>query len=529
MVGRLRRIFRVVVALACILLTLSALSLTAHCVVHAQQPTSPMQRERVFSYTITDWSGWVFEVVIKTRSPWIVGSEVLVNVTIKVMEAPPNTSLSITKVGILTDTLEYSKYLGIFRNSGESRSATFSMLLIDPEYAKLKPGEYVSKVVNVRIEGYVEGDGERLAHTSLVTFPVEVYVLPSYIKLDVTAPTEVRLGDYIQLGVTVKNTGAAPVYGVTVSIYDGGRFVDEKFISSLSPGGVASVFSSFKPREEGEHNIIVRASWIYQSGSNGTAISMVRVLVKRNIEVVTYSNVSKVNAFSSVEIRGSVRPPLSNMTLNIEGSMDGGFTWIVLGKVVTDNTGNFKFVWTPTKPGSYVVRARFLGSEFYYEAVSNTIMIEVLKGKPKIALTASSASIRVGEKVKLKIEVSPPTKLRLSLMYRIGEQEWKQYSTVTTNDKGVAETLFIPIVSGTYHLKAVFNGDEYLAPAESNTITVRVTEKKVIESTTTTTATGKASQSAPLLSEEMTKYIVVGAIGGSAAFSVLMWMRWRRR
>ncbi|MCD6428009.1 MAG: hypothetical protein J7L12_00125 [Desulfurococcales archaeon] len=525
--GRFRGIFRIILTLVCILLTLSTLSLTAHYAAHAQQPTSPMQRERVFSYTVTEWDGWVFEVVIKTRSPWIVGSEVLVNVTVRIMEAPPNTTLSITKVGILTDTLEYSKYLGIFRNSGERRSVTFSILLIDPEYAKLKPGEYVSKVINVKIEGYVEGNGEKLMHSFLITFPVDVYVLPSYIKLDVTAPAEVKLGDYIQLGVTVKNTGAAPVYGVTISIYDGGRFVDEKFVSSLSPGGVASVFSSFKPREEGVHNIIVRASWIYQSGGNGTTISTVRILVKRSIEIIMYSNVSKVNAFNSVEIRGSVRPSLSNITLNIEGSMDGGFTWIVLGKVVTDNTGNFKFVWTPTKPGSYIVRTRFLGSEFYYEAVSNTIIIEVLKGKPKITLTASSASIKAGEKVKLKIEVSPPAKLKLSLMYRIGEQEWKQYSAVSTNDKGVAETLFIPIVSGTYHLKAIFNGDKYLAPAESNIITIRVSEKKVVKNITTTT--GKASQNVPLLSEEMMRYIVMGAIGGSAALSVLMWMRWRRR
>ena len=511
-------------ALICIAIILALIASTSHVLAESSNSTS-MKRVRTFSYTITDWGGWVLEVKVTTETPWIIGSDIAINISIKAMEAPENSTLSITKVSIITDTLEFSKYLGTFNSKGDNKTITFNIPLIDPEYAKLKPGEHTNKIINIGIEGYVKLGEQRIPYSSLLSMLVDVYVLPSYIKIDVDAPTEVELGDYIQLGITVKNTGAAPVYGVTLSVYDEKTFVDEKYINTLLPGGVAVVFVSFKPRKEGIHNIVIRVSWIHQSGVNGTTITTTKVIVKREINIYIYSNATEVNAFTAVELRGSTQPPLSNTTLDIEGSMDGGFTWVVLGHALTDATGNFKYIWVPSKPGNYVLRARFPGSEFYHEAVSNIVAINVLRGRPKLTISASPTTVEAGQKVKLSININPAYSVKLSIMYRYENQEWTKYTTVTTSKDGVTETIWIPLKGGTYYIKAVFEGNEQLASAESNIIKI-----KVIEPTTSTnTTSAKPGKEAPILSEEMVRYVVMGVIGGSAAISTYMWIRWRRR
>jgi len=486
-----------------------------------------MTQQRKFSFTLTDWSGWVLQVFVTTYNPWIVGDEVNITIEVITKEAVNNSTLSITKVSILTDSLEFSKYLGVFKGKNENKSVSFSILLIDPAYANISQGEFISRMISIGIEGYVDTDGERIPHTAILNIPVDILALPSNIKLDISAPSEIKLGNYVEIGITLKNAGAASVYGITVSIYDNSTFVDERFIGFLPPDGLANVFLIFKPKIEGTHDIVVRASWTRQSGSGGVIIRTFKLRVKREINIYSYVNVSEVNVYQPIEINGFIVPTAKNLTVNIEGSIDGGFTWTVLGNVLTDNSGRFKFTWVPKETGLYVLRAHFLGSEMYYEAVSNTIRLSVLKATPKLMLNASLETIELGKKLKLKVTMHPPAPVKIVINYRVNESEWKTYATITLNNDGKGEIVWVPLALGNYYFIAKFEGSDEFHKAESNIITIKVTEQPERQNVTNTEVSNKNTQS-PIFQEQQVRYIIMGVIVVSILAGVFLWVRGRR-
>lgn len=475
---------------------------------------------RNFTRVITGWGGWVLEVNVSTQSPWVVGDFANLSVRVVAREAAVNSTLSVTVVELATDSLRYSKYLGVFKKVNDVREVLFSILLIDPHYIKFSPGGTILRNVSIKLEGYVDTGDHREYYTTTLPVPINLIVPLTNVKMDLDSPRQVKLGDYITLNVKLRNIGITEVNNMYVMIYDNISLVDARYVGVLTPGSVANLYFTFRPVKEGLYQVVVRAVWTCPTGANTSTVGLSEVIVKRETRIYAYTDVSKTAVYSPIRIFGNLIPSVSNALVVIEGSTDLGSTWSVLGSTTSNVLGQYSYVWAPEKPGIYLVRARYPGSDVYFEAVSDVITVSVLKATPKITLSSNKQTLKTGSVLELLITVEPPLSMDISIDYNFNGTGWRKYSVVNVTN-GTGKVTWIPIASGSYVFRAVFQGNTQLNQAESQAITIQVIEARATTSQPTTSPEGS------LLSETQRQYVIVAALIVSSLVGVLLWLRSR--
>ncbi|RLG76890.1 MAG: hypothetical protein DRO12_03590 [Thermoprotei archaeon] len=489
--------------------------------------TSLMTRQHQFSYTLTDWGGWVLQVYVQTSYPWIAGLEARIHVKVTVKEAVPNTTLTITKLTLNLRTLEVSSYVGRFSSVGESVDINLTLPLIDPEFAKIIPGESTTESAILTFEGYVEdNERKRSLYTSTLEVPVQITALPSALKVEIKAPEEVELGDYVLLEVIARNIGISELYSLTLSIYINKELSESKFVGTLPPGAVVRIFVPFKPAKEGIYTVLARANFTTPLNKVNAVINAVKLRVKKVFQLMIYVDALKAEVFDTVMIKGVTQPPIANLSLDLEMSSDGGASWNVISTCTTDLSGKCSFSWTPSNPGIYELRAHFIGSDIYFETFSNVIRITVSKRTPILRLEVGKNIVKVNEKVALRISMTPKISAKVRLEYRLLEENtWRKYVDVKLDENGQGTVEWIPLKPGTYAFRAVLGESSVLLGAVSNTITLKVTNYTQTPPKSTVTSLGQIQ---PPLPENIVRYIMVGVVVTSIAIGIAILFRWRR-
>ena len=488
---------------------------------------SLMAQQHTFSYTLTEWGGWVLQVYVQTRYPWIVGLEAHVAIKVMVKEAVPNTTLSITKLTLSLGTLEVSSYVGKFSHVGESRDVNLTLPLVDPELAEVIPGERTTKPAILTLEGYVEvRSGERNLYTSTLEIPVQITAVPSTLKVEVRAPEDIELGDYALLEVFAKNVGVSEIYSLTLTVYVNKELLESKFVGRLPPGAVVRIFVPFKPQREGVYTILARANYTTSLNKVYATIHVAKLRVRRSLQLMIYVDSLKTEVFDTVTIKGITNPPIANLSLNLEVSSDGGISWSVIGACTTDPSGKCSFQWTPSSPGVYELRAHFIGSDTYLEAFSNVIRITASKKAPVLRLEIRKSTVKVNEKVTLRVSVKPKIPTVVKLEYKLLEEKsWRKYADVKLNEDGQGSVTWVPLKPGTYVFRAVLNENKVLLSTISNTITLKVIN---YSHTSSRSIASGSSLPGPPLPESIAKYIMIGVVIVSIAIGTALLFRWRK-
>ncbi|MGB9675662.1 MAG: Ig-like domain repeat protein [Candidatus Bathyarchaeales archaeon] len=191
---------------------------------------------------------------------------------------------------------------------------------------------------------------------------------------------------------------------------------------------------------------------------------------------------------SQVTISGKVTnetgdTPIPNAEVTIEFSREPLPLLVTIGKVVTNENGEYTFTWTPPAAGNYIIRVSWKG-DYEHEAAAATTTLTVEKASSLIALTLSSYTATVGDSVSVSGTLYPAKTAAITIKYTKPDSSITT-KTVYSNQAGVFTDTFTADQVGQWQVTASWSGDDTYKAAESAPTPLTVTK---IQSTLAVTA-----------------------------------------
>jgi hypothetical protein len=157
--------------------------------------------------------------------------------------------------------------------------------------------------------------------------------------------------------------------------------------------------------------------------------------------------------------------PIPNVEVTIEFSREPLPVLITIGKVVTNENGEYTFTWTPEAAGNYMIRVSWKG-DYKHEAAAATITLTVEKTSSIIVLTLSSYTINVGDSISVNGILYPAKTATITLQYTSPNGSIST-KTVNADEAGKFSDTFTANQAGKWEIKAIWNGDEQHKSTES--------------------------------------------------------------
>ncbi|MEM3769576.1 MAG: carboxypeptidase regulatory-like domain-containing protein [Candidatus Bathyarchaeia archaeon] len=175
---------------------------------------------------------------------------------------------------------------------------------------------------------------------------------------------------------------------------------------------------------------------------------------------------------SQVIIRGRVTDetsdnPIPNVEVTIEFSREP-LPVLTIGKVVTNENGEYTFTWMPENIGNYMIRVSWKGN-YEHGAAAATTTLTVEKASSIIVLALSSYTVNVGDNITINGILYPAKTATIMLQYTSPNGSIST-KTVNSNSAGMFSDTFTADQAGEWQIKAMWNGDEKHKSAESTTI-----------------------------------------------------------
>ena len=183
----------------------------------------------------------------------------------------------------------------------------------------------------------------------------------------------------------------------------------------------------------------------------------------------------QIKISGNLQVRGNLTA-LSSKTVKLEFSKDGS-GWFGVHYVMTGSGGYYETSST-FGPGNWKARATFEG-DATYGPCTNTLNFQVLGSWTKISLSASSSSVKVGERFTLNGKVDsqcgfPPFfTVKVTLRNSTDQRTWTDINSMTT---GTFTFQFNQTegTRGTYYYKCYYAGEGVYKWSMSNVEKVTV-------------------------------------------------------
>jgi hypothetical protein len=325
---------------------------------------------------------------------------------------------------------------------------------------------------------------ENATHTFIYfKYPAGIYTVQITTRMDSTitidlSSTEITLGESVTItgSITAENQTTRPNINVTISYrlrYD----VTWDTLDLVETGSDGNYSYVWEPGSAGVYEVM--ASWEGDDICIGDK-SDVWTLKVMQISTISIALSSPTIAFgSSVTISGSINPLKPSMPVYILYRAIGGEYWAQAGENLTAQDSSYTFTWTPDTPGTYEVKAIWLGDEITYNATSDVLTLTA-KWTSTISINLSSAEITLGKTVTINGAVNPARpNVTVTILYRLNGGNWTLLDTVETFDNGSYTHTWTPTEAGTYELKASWDGDDITFGNESEVSTLTVKEAPV--------------------------------------------------
>ena len=212
-----------------------------------------------------------------------------------------------------------------------------------------------------------DNDGQSATHTEDVT----VGKMNSLISIS-ASPTTITFGGNITIEGTITPTLAEQ--NVTI------RFkVQDETWNTLTESAQTNQSSqytySWAPATAGTYDL--RASWLGDANTLGAASEIVSVTVNQRSSTIQIDvSPDAVVQGENVTITGTLSPLLSNVTITIRYKIEGE-EWGNLSTVYTDSNSSFLYVWQTSEPGTYNIKASWLGDANTLPAESSVKSLSV--------------------------------------------------------------------------------------------------------------------------------------------------------
>jgi hypothetical protein len=185
---------------------------------------------------------------------------------------------------------------------------------------------------------------------------------------------------------------------------------------------------------------------------------------------------------SSVNISGSISPPIADVEIQLEFRIDGS-QWSLLQNVTTDSYGEFALSnWKPAKAGSYEIRAYWSGSQEFGETRSQIQTLLVEKASSSIYCSLAPSQITYEENVTISANLDVPLSTGIVIL------QWTS-NNISWNDivlhapsQGLYTHYWTPD-AGLYSIRAKWTGGTNYLPSISSSCKL-IVEKRSTELTT---------------------------------------------
>lgn len=182
-----------------------------------------------------------------------------------------------------------------------------------------------------------------------------------------------------------------------------------------------------------------------------------------------------VNVGDQVTISGNINPSLPG-EVSILVASDTIFEEVAK---VSMKDGGYTYSYTPSKAGSYRIKASWPGNAEYSPAESTVLTLSVEKLSSKVSVSASKTSAGVGETVKVSGSISPFKTSTDVVIVVLSPTDTKEYRVSSTDGK--FEYSLKLESKGTWRVKARLPEGPTYAAAESSEIQINAEEVKAEE------------------------------------------------
>ncbi len=204
---------------------------------------------------------------------------------------------------------------------------------------------------------------------------------------------------------------------------------------------------------------------------------------------ITINVPQKIVIGSTATISGTITPARPNVEVTINYTLFTGSTyWVVLAKTLTDNNGNYAYVWTPNEIGYFDFRASWPGDDSVLGAETPEnprLTLEVqAKATSTITITiAPSTTVLVGNNVIISGNISPKRAgVTVTLEYKLAnETDWTILGTDETDSQSLFSFTWTTPPLGKYEIRARWPGDSSTEEATSETKTVEIVESLPVD------------------------------------------------
>jgi len=228
----------------------------------------------------------------------------------------------------------------------------------------------------------------------------------------------------------------------------------------------------------------VMASWEGDEETLGAKSGVQTLTVMESSTISIALSSTNITFGSNVIISGEIDPLKPNMPVTIQYRLIGEAFWTAAGQNQTDQDSRYTFKWTPTTPGTYEVRAMWLGDDITYGATSSVLTLAA-KWTSTISIALSSPEITRGKSVTISGNITATDNIArenvtVTLLYKPSGEEWISLANVTTNANGNYTYSWKPEAAGTYEVMASWEGDDTTFGNESAALPLTVKEAPVV-------------------------------------------------
>ncbi len=164
-----------------------------------------------------------------------------------------------------------------------------------------------------------------------------------------------------------------------------------------------------------------------------------------------------------------------NVTIYHRLGTAGGFTQIAV--VTTDSSGHYSYEWISDSAGTHQFMANWTGDEGHLGAQSAIQTVNVEKLPSTIYIIANPSVIQYGGNMTITGAVTPASDgLTVTIFYTLSSSYlFYTLTTVQTGPGGIYSYVWKPTQTGSFDIKARWDGNESYSEAESLVITVTIT------------------------------------------------------
>jgi parallel beta-helix repeat protein len=204
-------------------------------------------------------------------------------------------------------------------------------------------------------------------------------------------------------------------------------------------------------------------------------------VTKKSSTLTINVNPTTVTVGSNITITGKLTPPFMEVNITVSCYILPILpekSWKELATVKTDLNGNYTYNWTTIETGIFIVKTSWAGDKQTNGTEINSGFVTVTKASSEITISIEPTTAKLGSNITISGKITPKrTYVNVTIEFRASNVSNYWNVTVHTDANGDYQYVWTPSDLGTYQIKAMWEGDDFTSPDETEIQTVNIVKE----------------------------------------------------